>query len=155
MALVFGIGRDEPGFDSAAIGMGYVNVLGLPVSGLAGRYRVNNVQSSFGDVPLISNTGKLVMSYDPATDTLLAGREGDPLLALPNVVQGQWNATDVLVSFGVRGSGFVLASGHAYFDNFEIRSGTIIPIPEPATAGLMVVGMGLLLRGRQMRPTSC
>ncbi|NJL31914.1 MAG: PEP-CTERM sorting domain-containing protein [Phycisphaerales bacterium] len=52
------------------------------------------------------------------------------------------------MSFGARGNGYSIASGQAYFDNFEIVSGTVLPIPEPASIALLTLAAPLLLRRR-------
>jgi hypothetical protein len=145
VALAFGVGRDLDGTDSAAIAFGYTHTLflGNPIttSALGVAYRVNDAQSP---VPLNIGpfSGTFVIAYDAIADELTLGVEGGSSHTLTGMVQGTWNATELFVSFGARGRGFVVNEGQAYLDNFVIRSGSVMPIPEPGTLTLLT---GVLL----------
>jgi hypothetical protein len=154
-ALVLGVGRDLPdGTDSAAVGFGYVGttIIGpTAVPGASVQYRVDDVPSS--PVGFVAPTsGNFVITYTNATDRLSLGIEGASSVNLDGIVRGTWDADDVYVSFGGRGSGFVTDSGDAWLDNFEIISGS--PIPEPSTAllaGIAAVALFLRRDGRSLR----
>ncbi len=140
MLLVLGVGRDLDGTDSAAMGFGYTNFLGSILGGLAAGYRVNDVQTL---VPISggSSAGTLVVSYDASEDDLTLG-DGTNTFVLADTVSnpGQWNADELFVSFGVRGNGFTLASGDAWLDNFDMRSGRLVAVPEPSVLALLACG---------------
>lgn len=127
--LVFGVGRDLPdGTDSAAIGYGYFDA-GPLVTGIAtAQYRINDSPSSLTTIPG-GNTGTFVISYTTVGDTLTLGINGAGSTSYNGIVQGQWAADSVYVSFGGRGAGFVTAGSNAYFDNFQVLSGVAIPEP--------------------------
>lgn len=152
MTLVFGVGRDLEGFDSAAIGYGFVStsIFGIPVviPGLGGAYRINDVQTE-NPLGFVSSSGTFRIDYDSAADVLTLG-DGSLSYSLADVVRnpGAWNADSVYLSMGVRGNGFTLASGDASLDNFRIISGTTIPVPEPASVVLCLGGL-LLFTGRR------
>lgn len=149
LLLVFGIGRDLNGEDSAAIGWGYTKLdpLGFPiiVGGLAAGVRSNDAQTTT-PIGLGASSGTLRITYDSELDLLLLGN-GDLSLqhTESGLVRGTWGADELYVSLGARGRGFATTSGQAYLDNFQVVTGTVIP--EPATAGLIAVGT-LLLRRR-------
>ncbi len=151
LAFVLGVGEDLDGQNSAAIGFALGNT-GLGTS--------MNFVSSFrvSDTPTVSNllevadpwsasSLKMMVEYDQSLDhlTLIV-----PELAISDtlngLVLGQWNASELMVSFGARGSGFALASGDAVFDNFNILFGNIIP--EPATISLIGLGAFVMVRRR-------
>ncbi len=131
LTLVFGVGRDEAGTDSAAVGYGAAaqEVLGTTVISevLVGAARTNNAQTQ----ELLGlggpSTGTFSITYDASADDLRLGVGGNEML-LDDVVQGEWNADSLLVSFGARGSAFFLLSGDAWLDNFQIVSGDVLPI---------------------------
>ena len=151
LAMVFGVGRDLAGRDSAAIGYAYTPVgAGAVVS-----HRTNNVPS-FGLLDTSApNMGRFLISYLAATDDLtfsvvdgLGATRFETML--DNVVHGQWQANDLLVSFGARGNGYSTVAGNAYLDQFAVETGTLVPEPAAlATAG--VVTFALLGRRRFAR----
>lgn len=141
--LVFGIGRDLDGTDSAAIGYAYATPTGPGF--LAGAQRTNDAQSIslLGAAPA---NGTLTITYDAAGDDLTF-TDGTLEYLLEDTVRTVWGADGLFVSFGVRGSGYVLASGDAYFDNFQIIEGNLLPVPEPATLGVLaLLGVAALRR---------
>ncbi|MGN6725253.1 MAG: hypothetical protein ACTHLZ_05010, partial [Tepidisphaeraceae bacterium] len=96
--LDFGIGTDTVGNDSAAIAFGYLNAGTVtPITSVG--YR--NGSSSTTLTPLTPTgpaTGTFDIRYDHATDTLTLGNTGGgPSTTLVGLVQGQWQAADVLV----------------------------------------------------------
>jgi hypothetical protein len=140
MNLVFGVGRDLDGTDSAAISYGEANLLGHNVA-LAEVRRIDDNQS----VNLLgtgTSTGTFVVSYDAAGDDLTLG-DGTLGYVLEDTVRGVWNADELYVSLGVRGGGYVLDSGDAVLDNFGV-------VPEPAAWALIFSAAlaTLLLRRR-------
>ncbi len=158
LGLVFGVGRyendgNEDGTDSAAIGYLYtrtsVPFLGTITGGGIGiGHRTDDIFSDDATQPLAPTTGTFVISYDAAGDDLAFKREGDAtLFTLNNTVQAIWGASELLVSFGGRGSGFTTQSGDAILDNFTIRSGEVVP--EPASLGLMGLSAIAMLRRRR------
>jgi hypothetical protein len=151
LGVVFGVGRDLDGTDSAAIGYFYSRQnLGIPVTvgGIGIGHRTDDVPSE--DAAALAGTGgTFVISYDAAGDDLSFKVDGgSTLFTLQDTVQTIWGADDLLVSFGARGHGFATQSGDAYLDNFVVRSGTIIP--EPASLGLLMLAP-LALRRRRGR----
>lgn len=154
MTLVFGVGRDLDGFDSAAIGYGFVStdLLGSPIvlPGLGGAYRTNDVQTE-SPLGFGASSGTFRIVYDSVGDVLTLG-DGALSYSLTDVVRapGAWNADSLYVSMGVRGNGFTLNSGDASLDNFSVVSGTVLPIPEPTPSVLCLGGL-LLLVGRRQR----
>ncbi len=144
LALALGVGRDLDGTDSAAIAFGYFNTGFGTVSALGAAYRTDDTQDTqalgFG-----AATGTFVIAYDALGDDLTLALEGDASYVLQDTVRGVWNADDLLVSFGARGSGYAVSSGQAWLDSFVIRSGQIVP--EPAT--LTLAGLSLLLLARR------
>lgn len=153
VALVFGVGVDPNGEDSAAIGFSRSsNIFLNRALGIA--YRIGGPQT---EVPLTlylnnaADTGTFTVSYDVSSDTLTLGRIGDTG-DVPGLVQGSWGNPDELwVSFGARGEGLTLNSGEAYFDNFEIISGTAVAIPEPGTMALLAALCAGCCRKRMRR----
>ena len=140
--LVFGIGKDLPdGTDSAAIGYGYADIGPATVGSASTQYRNNDIPSTLVAVGG-SNSGTFVISYATATDRLTLGVLGFSSTNYDGLVQGLWNASDVYVSFGGRGSGFVTSGSDARFDNFQVISGQAIP--EPATGFLVSAGLAIV-----------
>lgn len=156
LGLVFGVGRDLDGTDSAAIGFFYrrISILGSPVTltGVAIGHRTDDV--SFLDASgLDPNPGTFRILYNASSDILSLQRVGGTSYSLHNTVRGVWNASELLISFGGRGDGFQTQSGDAYFDNFTIHSGTIVP--EPTAMSLLWMGPVIML-SRRFRPlTHC
>jgi hypothetical protein len=158
LGLVFGVGRYEndgyeDGTDSAAIGYLYTRttVFGFPVTGggIGVGHRTDDTFFDDATQPLAPTTGTFVISYDAAGDDLAFKREGDAtLFTLYDTVQAIWGASELLVSFGGRGSGFTTQSGDAFLDNFVVRSGVVVP--EPASLGLIGLSAIAMLR-RQRR----
>jgi hypothetical protein len=145
ISLVLGIGRDLNGTDSAAIGVG---LTGFNILGYAAAYRINDQQNivTLGIPPA---TGNIFVSYDASEDDLTLGLTGASSHLLDDTVVGLWSANSLLVSFGARGEGHTLVSGNASLDNFLIESGTVLPIPEPATATLLLFAAALGLSRRR------
>ncbi|MBN1911376.1 MAG: PEP-CTERM sorting domain-containing protein [Pirellulales bacterium] len=140
IGLVFGVGRDLDGTDSAAIGYGVGNLLGTFPVGSTVAHRTNDVQSAS---PLTIGgpaTGTFTISYDASGDDLWFS-DGVNSSSLDDTVVGQWGADSLYVSFGARGSGFTLTSGNAYLDNFNVVSGRVVQsVPEPSTWALLLGG---------------
>ena len=145
LSLVLGVGRDLDGTDSAAIGVG---LSGIGILGYAAAYRTDDNQTTEA-LGFPAETGNIYVSYDASADDLILGlTEGNSHL-LDDTVVGIWNADSLMVSFGARGMGHTLVSGNASLDNFLIESGTIITIPEPATATLLLLAATLGLTRRR------
>lgn len=147
LGLVFGVGRDLDGTDSAAIGFFYqrISILSSPVTitGVAIGHRTDDV--SFLDASGIDpNSGTFRIVYDASSDILSLRRDGGTSYSLSSTVKGVWNASELLISFGGRGNGFETQSGDAYFDNFTIHSGTIVP--EPRYLSVLLIFPLLLTR---------
>lgn len=149
LGVVFGVGRDLDGTDSAAIGFFYqqINILSFPVtvSGIAIGHRTDDV--SYLDASGVDlNTGTFRILYNASLDILTLRREGGTSYSLSNTVQAVWNASELLISFGGRGNGFETHSSDAYLDNFTIHSGTIVP--EPAFFSTCLLGGSILITRR-------
>ena len=151
LALDFGVGRDLAGTDSAAIGFGRVGGLPLPFA-LAALHRTDDVQTTDATAFPLDTAGTFLLIYDAAGDALSLGLDGQaPLFTLADTVRGAWGADALYVSFGARGSGFALASGDAFVDNFAVRSGSPVFVPEPASAGLVgLAALGLARRRKKI-----
>jgi hypothetical protein len=151
LGLAFGVGRDLDGTDSAAIGFAVSRQLlgGFPITGtgLGEAHRTNDVQTE----NLLSiggpTSGTFEISYNSFGDDLTLG-VGTDTFVLQDTVRGTWGANDLLVSFGARGNGFSLFAGETFLDNFQVVSGRVVSVPEPAGA-MWVVVAGYLLRRRR------
>jgi len=141
ITLVLGVGRDLDGTDSAAIGVG---LSGLGSLGYGAAYRINDNETPVVLGLTAPTGGNMFVSYDTLADDLTLGLKGGNSYTLQDTVVGIWNADSLFVSFGARGSGHTLASGHASLDNF-------IVVPEPATATLLLTAAALALRRRRVR----
>lgn len=153
LSLVFGVGRDLPdGTDSAAIGYTLGNGLGFPIFSGSGAYRTDDVQSTFLPAsPSGFASGKMVVSYDSLNDDLSLGFDGFTPFVLQDTVKTVWAADTLIVSLGARGSGITLDSGDAYFDNFELVSGTVVPEPTTMALFLALAAFGGTLLRRPRR----
>ncbi|MEM6314975.1 MAG: hypothetical protein AAF743_12860 [Planctomycetota bacterium] len=145
--IVFGVGEDLDGQNSAAIGYGVTNIGAgnLVAATVASRTNDNQtIDAIGGSAP---DTGTFVIDYVPGTDTLTltTGGFSTPLVGL---VDGTWSADALFVSFGARGGGFSTQPSTAFFDDFRLNSGTVVPIPEPASLGLLTVACIALRRRR-------
>jgi hypothetical protein len=138
LALVLGIGRDLDGTDSAAIGFGAANVGGFVGFGARVAHRTDDAQS-IDATALAANSGTFFLDYDAVGDDLTLGIGGTPLYTLADTVRGVWGASDLLVSLGARGNGFVTQVGDAQLDNFVVAEGTIVP--EPSSLGIAMLGL--------------
>ena len=154
LALDFGVGRDLEGTDSAAIGFGRVGGFPLPFA-LAVLHRTDDVQTTDATTFPLFSSGTFLLAYDAAGDDLTLGLDGQaPLFTLADTVRGVWGADSLYLSFGARGSGYALASGDAFVDNFAVRSGSLILVPEPASVGLIgLAALGLVRRRNILLPT--
>ena len=149
LALVFGVGRDLDGTDSAAVGYGYATVLpNVTVAAGVFAFRSDDVQSPPQANLAFPSSGTLTVSYDAAADVLTATGGNALPFTLASTVRGVWGADSLYVSFGARGSGVATPAGGATLDNFVINSGTVIPVPEPAAAGVLCLGLLALRRRR-------
>lgn len=151
LGLVFGVGRDEDGTDSAAIGVGYGREFGFVATAATGAYRIDDAQTNLATETFPPAAGVLELSYAFASDTLTMKRLGSaatftyvvPAGTVRGTGPSQWGATDgLLVSFGGRGSGMTATAGQLFVDHFEVVSGTVVP--EPAC---LTVVLGLILAG--------
>jgi len=132
--FTFGLGRDAAGTDSAAIvwtladaGPGFLSQVDVVVR-TDGSDSVTTIGAG-PSVAALPTTQTFTAGYDQSLDRLTfampdAGLSHniDNVLASP-----QWNASSVLYSFGIRGATFTLASGDAYWDDFDITAGTEVP----------------------------
>ncbi|MFT3785983.1 MAG: hypothetical protein QM770_07435 [Tepidisphaeraceae bacterium] len=149
-AVVFGLGRDLDGTDSAAIGYArgatLIGSLPFAANGLVVAHRTDDVQTT--DLFTLSNadTGTFVLQYHAAGDDLAFGRLGEtPLFILNDTVRTVWGADDLYVSLGGRGQGATISSGNAWLDNFQIVSGVTV-VPEPTTLAAASVALIALRR---------
>lgn len=155
-ALDFGFGTTANGDDSfaAVVGWAPFPVIGTPVRGVGYAYRVNDVQTEV-PIGLAADSGTLYLSYTSLTDTITLSSSGyadpTPLATIPGLVQGQWNATELLVALGAVGRGADIAPGAAWLDNFVIDAGAVVPVPEPASAALGAAAAAMLLARRRRR----
>ncbi len=153
ISLVFGLGRDLPdGTDSVAFGFGYRNV-GAPFGNLGaagGAYRIDDVQTTFLLPWNGITSGTLEMNYVAADDDLFLVLNGLTPYLLDDIVRGVWGAESVYVALGARGNGAVLTSGDAFFDDFAVVSGVIVPEPA-ATLPLAALLIAALVRRRSSR----
>lgn len=150
LGLVFGVGRDADGTDSAAIGQGFgtIDFFGAPITGPAATvgYRTDNVPTDPAPVVSPNLIGTFEIRYDAAGDDLTLLRVGGGVsLTLADTVRTVWLAEALLVSFGGRGDGTVTTSGQAFVDNFTIVSGSVVPEPACLTAAA-IAGYGLRRR---------
>ena len=153
IGLDFGVGRDLDGTDSAAIALAYAGGLNFPAA-LVVAHRTDGAQTTdAGPTLQLFSSGTFLISYDAAGDDLSLGLDdGRPAaFVLWDTVRGVWGADDLLVSFGARGSGFALDSGDAFLDDFAVRSGVVIAVPEPSSLALLGVGGLAPLRRRRSR----
>lgn len=154
LALVFGVGRDPDGTDSAAVGMGWgtTEFLGSPVTGPAAlvAYRTDD-SAAEGDRLLFAPTsGTFEVLYDALGDDLTLGLQGQSFsYTLQDTVRAVWGANSLLASFGGRGEGFTTVSGEAWLDNFTLVTGQTLPIPEPASLALLSLGAAIGLTRRR------
>lgn len=144
LAVVFGIGRDLAGTDSAAVGFGAANS-GASFTATTVAYRIDNVETVIA-APSLTTGSTFTIAYNPTGDVLTLTGAGlsQPL---PGLVQGAWNADAVFVSFGARGTGFTTTPATTFLDNFTLITGTVVPVPEPAALSLLASGALLLRRG--------
>lgn len=150
-SIVFGVGRDLDGTDSAAIG--HIRAFGLSGFGVpdgnsvVAAWRSDDAQTQDFDVP-DGTSGTFVISYDFASDRLTL-TDGSYSQVVPIDVRGAggWNASDLYVSLGARGAGYTVVDGEAYFDSFTIVSGDVVP--EPASVLLLLAGAGAILARRR------
>ena len=150
LGLDFGVGRDLAGTDSAAIALGRAGGINLPAA-LVIAHRTDDAQTTdFGPTLQLLTAGTFLLSYDAADDDLSIGLDGQPpLFTLADTVRGAWGADSLYVSFGARGSGFTTASGDASLDNFAVRSGSLVNVPEPGAVGLVgLAAVGFVRRRR-------
>lgn len=149
--LVFGIGRDLDGTDSAAVGFGRADIGPAVLSSLTVAHRTDDVQTIDATNFAAPTSGTFLVTYNAAGDDLSLGLDGSPAtFTLNDTVRGVWGADDLLVSFGARGNGFTTSSGQAFFEDFEVRSGTVVP--EPAMTGAMLLlPAALLMRRKRSR----
>lgn len=150
-AFQFGVGTDEAGDNAAAIGWGFAVLSGNFVQ--SSLFHVTDTGGTrTGPTPIaavgIPSTFTFEIAYDATNDQLHLGLDGQPPVATyPGLVEGTWNADALLFSFGARGNGLAFASGDAFFDNFQIVTGQLVP--EPASIALIGLGgIALLARRR-------
>ncbi|MEM8875561.1 MAG: PEP-CTERM sorting domain-containing protein [Planctomycetota bacterium] len=148
LALVFGVGVDTDGQDSAAIGFGTANAGIGNLTGATVAFRVDDAQTVSLPDTTVSSTGTFVIDYAPDTDTLTFSTNDGFSDDLTGLVQGIWGTDALFVSFGARGNGFATDQFNSFFDNFVINTGTLVAVPEPASVGLIAFG-GLALRRRR------
>lgn len=159
LSLFFGVGRDFPdGTDSAAIGYGVLttNIFGPLITGTGptAAWRIDDIQSTATPGgPLNANplTGSFNVSYNAAVDELsffidAAGGPFPVFVPAANLVKGVWGADSVYVSMGARGKAHSLNEGDAWFDDFEVTSGTIIPEPNATFGIVLLMGWWMLRR---------
>ena len=134
LGLVFGVGRDLDGTDSAAIGYGIGRQQLGPFitngTALAAGVRIDDAQTENVLSVFSPNAGTFRIAYDAAGDDLTLGvtQAGISALVLQDTVRGLWNAESLFVSLGARGGGFSFSSGDAWLDGFRVLSGDVQPI---------------------------
>jgi hypothetical protein len=113
-------------------------------------YRVNDVEtpSSLSDLlidGLASTSGTLWIFYDESEDKVYLSNEsydpGDADDTITGLVKGTWNASSLYVAVGATvQNSTVEESDLAFLDNFELTSGTTVPVPEPGSLMLLLAG---------------
>jgi len=156
LALVFGVGRDLAGTDSAAIAYAIGDTGAGLVGGLGFAWRTDGVQTS--GVPDFSRpaAGTFFVGWDADTDRLSLG-DGTKTYLLDNTVLAAWGADALFISLGGCGAGLETLAGDATLDDFVITSGQIVAVPEPAVSLPLLAGLMLLRRsraGHSIRPTT-
>ena len=153
LGVVFGVGRDLDGTDSAAIGIGYTDIGPAVLSALTVAHRTDDAQTVQPLAVAPPTAGTFLVTYDNAGDDLTLALEGSTSsFTLADTVRTVWGADDLLVSFGARGNGFTVTSGQAFLDDFEVRTGTVVP--EPGTLGMLLLPAAVLRRGRRRSRSS-
>jgi hypothetical protein len=152
IALDLGLGTDAGGADSLTVAFGQAYVGPVNVSSLVFASRTDDVDT-ITQQPGVPASGTLYISYDAALDAVYLSDAGygaaNADQTYTGLVQGTWNATDLLVAFGLRGSGYALDAGDAFLDNFELTTGEVTFVPEPGIATLAAVVALLLARRRR------
>ncbi|MCG3180376.1 MAG: hypothetical protein BIFFINMI_02736 [Phycisphaerae bacterium] len=155
--LDLGLGIDVTGHDSLSIGYGIGGISGLgSFTGLFAAYRVANAQTILTPTAAGGASGTLYVSYDSANDTIYLSDLGYGALngkfTIDDIVQTVWGASQLLVAFGGRTKYVSTDDANSYLDNFVVDQGAAVAVPEPATLGLLVVGLltGGLLRRRRI-----
>jgi hypothetical protein len=148
LALVFGVGRDVAGTDSAAVAYAVADTGTGLVGALGFAWRTDNIQTN--GVPDLTRpaTGTLFITWSTADDLLSLG-DGTRTYSLENTVLGAWNADALFVSFGGRGAGLQTLEGDATLDNFLITAGSVVAVPEPSA--LLLLPWVVLLSHRRRR----
>jgi hypothetical protein len=156
LGLVFGVGRDLAGTDSAAVAYAIGDTGAGLIGGLGFAWRTDGVQTS--GVPDFSRpaAGTFFVTWDAEIDRLSLG-DGTKTYLLYNTVLAEWGADALFISLGGRGAGLETLAGDATLDDFVITSGQIVAVPEPAVGLPLLAGLMLLRRSRarhSIRPTT-
>ena len=148
VSLVFGIGEDLDGQNSAAVGFGYVDAFvdDLGVGGGVFSYRSGDVDQETTGF-LATSSGTFTVAYDASVDELTFTAGTSTPIVRSGIVQGQWNADCVYLSFGARGNGFAADPATTYLDNFVVTQGTLVP--EPTSLAVALGTLGLLAARRR------
>lgn len=161
LSVFFGVAADPNGNNFAGIGRTKAYVPTPPfghmvVAQPSVAWRLDNVTSQhLFPVGSGSDTGTFTVSYDEATDrfSFSDGTNNYTITTFgPSGNTGDdWDTDGVYVMFGIRSQFGGVQSATAFFDNFNIVSGSAgaNPIPEPASALLLLTGSVLLLRRRR------
>jgi len=121
--------------NSIAIVAGYyVDENGVEAFFHCGKFMNDGTYFVEGQKTRSQDNGILYISYDASKDELYLSDSGywaaNAWITIPSLLKGEWGSAVVIPGLG---SGFVdnaaLDSGDAYFDNFVVDSGTVVPVP--------------------------
>jgi hypothetical protein len=88
---------------------------------------VNGYEDSKGEMDKVIDYGTLYISYDADKDELYLSNTGywdtNAWITIPDLLQGEWDASLVFPYIGGWSDGVTLNSGNAYLDNFVVDNG--------------------------------
>ena len=148
VSIAFGVGADLDGQDSAAIARSMGGNGGLTQTDVIWRNSDAQDSTTLGGG---TNTGTFVVTYDSTLDRLTLGDGVNDFTLAFNIRDpgvDSWNADLLYVSLGARTQLGGVSAITAHLDNFVINGGTVVgvPIPEPASLVLVLAGCAVMLR---------